>query len=207
MAGIPSPQPLVPSPHPPTPMTSILLSGVGGQGILLAAKIIGAAAERAGLEVCANEIHGMAQRGGSVRAQVKFGERVHSPLILEGTADVLASLEQIEALRSAHFLKPGGLAVVSKQSIIPVTVSCGAATYPADVEERLARTFPRLKLYDCVSKAVEMGDPRLANTLLVGMLSSALPLSLDDWHAAIHACVKPAFHEANLAAFDFGRTL
>ncbi len=186
---------------------NILLTGVGGQGILLAAKIIGAAAERAGLEVCANETHGMAQRGGSVRAQVKIGEHVASPLLLEGTADVLASLEEIEALRSAHFLRPGGLAVVSAQRIVPVTVTCGGATYPADAEERLARVFPRLKRYDCVAKATELGDPRLANTLLVGMLSTGLPLSPDLWHEAIRACVKPAFRDANLAAFDFGRGL
>ena len=186
---------------------NILLSGVGGQGILLAAKIIGAAAERAGLEVCSNEIHGMAQRGGSVRAQVKFGEHVSSPLILEGTADVLASLEKIEALRCAHFLKPGGLAVVSDQVIVPVTVSCGAAVYPADVDERLGRVFSRLKRCDCVAKAVELGDPRLANTILVGMLSTELPLGVGVWREAIEASVKPAFREANLAAFDFGRRL
>lgn len=186
---------------------NILLCGVGGQGILLAAKIIGAAAERAGLEVCSNEIHGMAQRGGSVRAQVKFGERVHSPLILEGTADVLASMERIEALRWAHFLKPGGLAVVSSLSIVPVTVTCGKAEYPADVDGRLERVFPRLKRCDCVAKAVELGDPRLANTILVGMLSTGLPLETEHWHAAIEGSVKPAFREANLAAFEFGRGL
>ncbi|MGI6496178.1 MAG: indolepyruvate oxidoreductase subunit beta [Kiritimatiellia bacterium] len=186
---------------------SILLCGVGGQGILLAAKIIGTAAGRAGLEVCTHEIHGMAQRGGSVRAQIKFGGKVHSPLILEGTASVLASLERIEALRCAHFLRPGGLAVVSKQSIVPVTVSSGLATYPADVDDRLVRTFPKLKLFDCASKAVEMGDARLANTILVGMLSTGLPLDEALWNEAISACVKPAFRDANLAAFAFGRSL
>ena len=185
----------------------ILLCGVGGQGILLAAKIIAAAAERSGLDVCANETHGMAQRGGSVKAQVRIGEKVHGPLILEGTADVLASLEQIEALRHAHFLRPGGLAVVSKQAIVPVTVSCGQATYPADVGERLARVFPRLKIADCPAKAAELGDIRLANTILVGMLSTELPLDAEVWHGAVASVVKPAFRDANLAAFDLGRGL
>ena len=186
---------------------SILLCGVGGQGILLAAKIVGAAAEISGLDVAANEIHGMAQRGGSVRAQVKFGEGVRSPLILEGTADVIAALEPIEALRWAHFLKPGGLAVANTRPIVPVTVSSGKATYPADVAERLARVFPRLVACDCEAEAVRMGNAKLANTILVGMLSRDLPLAEDVWRAAIGRCVKPALVEANLKAFAFGRAV
>ncbi len=186
---------------------SILLCGVGGQGILLAAKIIGAAAEISGLEVAANEIHGMAQRGGSVRAQVKFGENVRSPLILEGTADVIAALEHVEALRCAHWLRPGGLAVVSRKSIVPTTVTSGRMRYPDDVEERLRRVFPRLVYFDCESKALELGDVRLANTILVGMLSRGLPLETAAWHDAIARCVKPRFVEANAAAFDFGRSV
>ena len=121
---------------------NIILSGVGGQGILLAAKIIATAAERAGFQVATNEIHGMAQRGGSVTAQIRYGENVFSPLIQEGFADVLASLEAIEALRCAHWLRPGGLAVVSTLRIIPVTVSSGTAKYPSDVAERLKTVFP-----------------------------------------------------------------
>ena len=184
---------------------SILLCGVGGQGILLAAKLIGAAAEASGFDVRANEIHGMAQRGGSVRAQVKFGDDVRSPLILEGTADVIAAMEQIEALRWAHFLRPGGLAVVSLHAIVPVTVSSGRARYPDDVPERLSRVFPRLVADDCEARAAALGSPRLANTLLVGMLSRELPIAGDAWQGAIRRCVKPAFVEANLAAFEAGR--
>lgn len=186
---------------------SILLCGVGGQGILLAAKVIGAAAELSGLSVVANETHGMAQRGGSVRAQVKIGDSVGSPLILEGAADVLAALEHVEALRNAHFLKPGGLAVVSRHSIVPVTATSGKAKYPDDVEARLRRVFPRLAYFDCEARAVEMGNPKLENTILVGMLSNGLPLEEDAWHEAIRRCVRPQFAEANLAAFDFGRSV
>lgn len=116
---------------------NIILVGVGGQGILLAARIIASAAGHAGYDVTTNEIHGMAQRGGSVTAQIRYGEVVHSPLILEGTADVLGALEQVEALRYAAWLKPGALAAVSAESIIPVTVSSGRASYPGDVETRL----------------------------------------------------------------------
>lgn len=186
---------------------NILLSGVGGQGILLAAKIISKAAELAGYEVTAKETHGMAQRGGSVMAQIKFGEKVHSPLILEGTADVLASLEHIEAIRCAHYLKPGGLAVVAKQSVIPVTVSCGNAKYPQDVEERLNKLFSNLKYCDCVKEALELGDVRLANTILIGMLSNALPLPMECWEKAIEGSVKPATVKANLDAFARGRVI
>ena len=186
---------------------SILLCGVGGQGILLAAKVVGAAAEIAGLPVVANEIHGMAQRGGSVRAFVKFGESVRSPLVLEGTADVLAALEPIEALRWAHFLRPGGLAVANTHPIVPVTVSSGKAKYPADVAERLARAFLRLVACDCEDEALKMGNAKLANTILVGMLSRELPLPDAVWSDALRRCVKPAFLDANLRAFAFGRAL
>ena len=124
-------------------ITNILLTGVGGQGILLAARIIASAARSAGFDVTTNEIHGMAQRGGSVTAQIRFGEEVLSPLILEGTADALGALEPIEALRYSHYLKPEGAAVVASRPIIPVTVSSGQAVYPADVEERLRNSTIR----------------------------------------------------------------
>ena len=190
-----------------TSIHSLLLCGVGGQGILLAAKVVGAAAEAAGLDVAANEIHGMAQRGGSVRAFVRFGEGVRSPLVLEGEADVLAALEPVEALRWAHFLRPGGLAVVNTRPVVPVTVSSGKAKYPADLVARLARVFPRLVACDCEAEAIRMGNARLSNTILVGMLSRDLPLPEEAWRTALARCVKPAFLEANLAAFAFGRSL
>lgn len=183
---------------------SILLCGVGGQGILLAAKIVGAAAVTAGLDVAANEIHGMAQRGGSVRAFVRFGEGVRSPLVLEGEADAVAALEPVEALRWAHFLRPGGFAVVNTRPVVPVTVSSGKAKYPADLDARLARVFPRLVACDCEAEAIRLGNAKLSNTILVGMLSRALPLPASAWRTALQRCVKPAYLEANLDAFAFG---
>lgn len=186
-------------------ITSILLAGVGGQGILLAEKVIATAAELAGNEVCANEIHGMAQRGGSVVARIRYGENVYSPLILEGTADAILSLEAGEALRYAHFLKPDGFAAVSTQRVIPVTVSTGAATYPEDVETRLVKVFPRLKLIDCLEKAQAMGDIRLANILMVGVLSNELNIAQDIWFTAIERSVKANFVDINKKAFDAGR--
>lgn len=189
-------------------MGNVYLSGVGGQGILLAAKVIADAAAGAGFDVAANEIHGMAQRGGSVTAQIRYAPVVHSPLILEGTADVLGALEHIEALRCAHFLRPGGFAAVSKYSLVPVSVSSGGAVYPNDVEARLRRLFPKLCYCDCTSRAIEMGDARLANTMLVGILSSALgDIPVAAWHQAIRGRVREPLQDRNIEAFDVGRNM
>ena len=187
---------------------NVFLCGVGGQGILLAAKIVAAAAEAAGYEVCANEIHGMAQRGGSVTAQIRYGAGVRHPLILEGTADVLGALEHTEALRHAHMLRPGGFAAIAKESVVPVTVSMGAASYPSDMDERIARAFPSHVYFDCAAKARELGDQRLANTLLVGILSTALAdIPAEAWDAALRRRVPAKLLAPNLAAFAFGRSL
>ncbi len=188
-------------------MTSIVLVGVGGQGILLAAQVAARAALAAGHDVKTNEVHGMAQRGGSVVAQIRFGSRVFSPLVPEGTAQVLASLERIEALRFAGFLDPKGLAVVSSQAIVPVTVSSGQAKYPADAEDRLRAAFPRLVYIDAVGTAEKLCDIRVTNVILLGALSTALSLSQECWLSALGQCVKPAFLEINSRAFTAGRQL
>lgn len=187
--------------------TSIVMVGVGGQGILLAAQIIARAALAAGHDVKTNEVHGMAQRGGSVVAQIRFGQKVYSPLVPEGSAAVLGSLERIEALRMKGYLAPGGLAVVSRQAIIPVTVSSGQATYPADAEERLHAAFPRLAYIDAISVAERLCEPRVANVILLGAMSTALPLSMECWAESIGQCVKPAFRDINMRAFEEGRLL
>jgi indolepyruvate ferredoxin oxidoreductase, beta subunit len=187
--------------------TSIVMVGVGGQGILLATQITARAALLSGHDVKTNEVHGMAQRGGSVVAQLRFGIKVFSPLVPEGTASVLASLERIEGLRFARYLAPGGLAVVSSQAIIPVTVSTGQSTYPADGEARLRAAFPRLAYIDALAAAERLGDARAANVILVGAVSTALDLPAESWAEAIAQCVKPAFRELNQRAFDEGRKL
>ncbi len=127
-----------------TETKSIVMVGVGGQGILLASEILAQAAMLEGYEVKTNEVHGMAQRGGSVVAQIRYGPEVYSPLVARGSAQILGALEKIEALRYADYLAPDGLAVVNAQAIVPVTVSSGAARYPADVESLLKAAFPRL---------------------------------------------------------------
>jgi indolepyruvate ferredoxin oxidoreductase beta subunit len=187
--------------------TSIVMVGVGGQGILLATQIIAHAALAAGHDVKTNEVHGMAQRGGSVVAQIRFGEKVYSPLVPEGSAEVLGSLERIEALRFKGYLAEGGLAVVSRQAIIPVTVSSGNAVYPADAEERLRAEFPRLAYIDVIGMAEKLCDQRVANVILLGAMSTALPISDECWAESIAQCVKPAYWDINTRAFEEGRRL
>jgi len=187
--------------------TSVVMVGVGGQGILLATQIAARAALANGHDVKTNEVHGMAQRGGSVVAQIRFGDRVFSPLVPEGSAQVLASLERIEALRFASYLAPDGLAVVSSQAIIPVTVSSGQAEYPVDAEDRLRAAFKRLVYVDAIGEAEKLCDARVANVVLLGAMSSALDLPRECWIEAISQCVKPAYREINLRAFDEGAAL
>jgi len=192
---------------PDTAVTGIVLVGVGGQGILLATQIAARAALIAGHDVKTNEVHGMAQRGGSVVAQIRFGVRVYSPLVPEGSASVLLSLERIEALRFAAYLAPEGLAVVSSQAIVPVTVSSGQSSYPADAEEQLRKRFPRLVYVDAVAVGEKLCDTRVANVVLLGAMSTALPLPAESWTAAIAQCVKPRFVDINRAAFEEGKKL
>ena len=188
-------------------VTSIVLVGVGGQGILLATQIAARAALIAGHDVKTNEVHGMAQRGGSVIAQIRYGPRVYSPLVPEGSAAVLLSLERIEALRFASYLASDGLAVVSTQAIVPVTVSSGQAFYPADAEERLRARFPRLVYVDAVSVGEKLCDTRVANVVLLGAMSTVLSLAQECWAEAIAQCIKPRFVEVNRKAFEEGRGL
>ncbi|HWQ20063.1 MAG TPA: indolepyruvate oxidoreductase subunit beta [Methanotrichaceae archaeon] len=184
---------------------SVVLAGVGGQGILLASEIVARAAMQAGFDVKTNEVHGMAQRGGSVVAQIRFGSKVYSPLVAMGTARVLGALEQTEALRYSGYLAPDGLAVVNAQTIVPVTVSMGSARYPENIEAMLKKAFPRMIYLDAASIAVELGDIRTANIVLLGALSRGLDLPEAAWKEAIASSVKEKFRDLNLKAFDIGR--
>ena len=186
--------------------TGVLVTGVGGQGSLLASEITANAAIVCGYKVKTNEIHGMAQRGGSVVAMVKFGNEVHSPLIDEGEADVILSMEAIEALRYRQFLKADGVAIVSRQRVIPVTVSSGKAIYP-EPEPLLNEAYSNLFYIDAIDEASKLGEPRAANVMLVGLMSTFLTLPDDAWRQAISKCVKPKAVDVNLKAFEFGKSL
>lgn len=185
----------------------VVFVGVGGQGILLASTITARAAMLAGFEVKTNEVHGMAQRGGSVIAHVRYGAEVFSPTVPEGTADALGALEEIEALRYAYYAAPTGLAVVSATAVVPVTVSSGSATYPEDVAERLRRAFPRLVYFDAGERAAALGNIRAANIVLLGTLSLGLDLPQEAWAEAITRSVKDKQRDLNLRAFEIGRTI
>jgi indolepyruvate ferredoxin oxidoreductase, beta subunit len=184
---------------------SVFLTGVGGQGILLASEIISNAAMLSGFDVKTNEVHGMAQRGGTVTALVRYGPKVYSPLICEGDARVLCAFEMAEAIRAAQYLAPGGLAVVNQYRIIPVTVSSGSAIYPEDIKETLRKRFPRLCYFDATQKAIEAGTEKAANVVLLGATSVGLDLPEETWLEAIRKTVKPKFLDVNLKAFTAGR--
>jgi len=185
---------------------STVLAGVGGQGVLLASEVLAQAAVHAGYDVKTNEIHGMAQRGGSVIAQVRYGHEVYSPLVAKRTALVLGSLEQVEALRFADYLAPDGLAVVNAQAIVPVTVSMGAAKYPEKIETKLRKAFPRLVYIRAADIATNLGDIRTANIIILGAISRGLDLPLESWREALATCVKEEFRDINLKAFEMGRS-
>lgn len=188
-------------------VTSVVFVGVGGQGILLASTIVARAAMLSGHQVKTNEVHGMAQRGGSVIAHVRYGAEVFSPTVPKGTADAFGALEQIEALRYAHYIASDGLAVVNAQSVVPVTVSSGAATYPKDVADRLGRAFKRLVYFDAGERAMELGNIRAANIVLLGALSRGLDLPQEAWVKAIESSVKEKQRDLNLRAFEIGRNI
>ena len=190
-----------------TETKSIVLVGVGGQGILLASEILARAAMLEGHEVKTNEVHGMAQRGGSVVAQVRYGPVVHSPLVARGMAQVLGALEQIEALRFAEYLRPDGLAVVNAQAIVPVSVSSGSARYPVDVESRLKAAFPRLAYIQASEEAASLGSMQATNIVVLGAMSKGLDLPEKAWQEAIAASVKEKSLDLNLKAFEKGRSM
>jgi indolepyruvate ferredoxin oxidoreductase beta subunit len=187
-------------------ITSIVLAGVGGQGILLASEISAQAAMLAGYDVKTNEVHGMAQRGGSVLAQIRYGKKVYSPLVAKGTAKVLMTLEQIEALRFADYLADDGVCVANSQAIIPVTVSSGAAKYPDNAEAMLRDVFKKLVFIDAAKIAIECGNIRAANTVLLGAMSNHLDLPAECWLKAIETAVKGKYADLNKKAFEAGKS-
>jgi len=184
---------------------SIMLVGVGGQGIILASEVVCQALLNAGLQVKKSEVHGMAQRGGSVRTDVRFGTEVHAPLIAAGEADLLVAFEQMEALRYAHFLRPGGEALVSTERIIPTSTLTGPHPYPADVAERLAERGARVHMIDAPALARQAGNPRTAGIVMIGALAARLEVPTPAWRRAITALVPERYRDVNLAAFRLGR--
>lgn len=186
---------------------NIALVGVGGQGTLLASEVLARAAMLAGMDVKKSEIHGMAQRGGSVVSAIRIGDKVYSPIIPEGEVDILISFELVESLRYADTLAADGLALINNQVITPVTVSSGQQPWVEDLSERIERAFPKRKVVDAMDKARELGNIRATNMVIAGALSKVLDISETAWRQAIEELVPPRHRDLNLHAFAEGQKL
>lgn len=185
---------------------SILLAGVGGQGTILVSRILTRALIDAGYEVKMSEIHGMAQRGGSVSTTVRYGKKVYSPLIGKGGADILVAFEKMEALRWTPWLKPSGIVVVNDHMIRPLPVASGAVDYPEGAIEALAASFKTIA-FDAGQKALELGSARVMNVILLGAMVEAFQMEDFDWERALELSVPPAYLDINKKAFEAGRLL
>lgn len=185
---------------------TILLAGVGGQGTILVSRILTHALITAGFDVKMSEIHGMAQRGGSVSTTVRYGDKVDSPLVGKGAADVLVSFELMEAVRWSDWLKPDGVIVINDYKIRPLPVASGVAEYPDNYLSALNEQF-RVVAFDAGGKAEELGNARVMNVIMLGAMVEAFAMDAFDWDGALKKHVPPKFLEINRKAFETGRML
>ena len=186
---------------------SILFAGVGGQGIILASRIVARCAFSAGYSVKESELHGMSQRGGSVISHVRFGDEVYSPLIPRGKAGLLVALEELEGIRYAYFLRPGGTVILNEKKVVPVTVNPETNPYPEDTKTRLAGMGLQVDAVNAIDVSKELGNPKVENTIVLGLLSRHLPLPISAWERTINESVPPGTLEINLKAFEKGREI
>jgi len=191
----------------PERIDNVVIASVGGQGGILATRILASLFLNQGWEVKTSEVHGMAQRGGSVETHVRRGQRVHSPLVPRGEADLLLALEQLEGLRYLPWLRPGGLCVCSTERIAPVSVTLGNQAYPGEIRETLGQTVGTLVWVDALGIAREAGNVRAANVALLGALSPFIDASEQEWQEAIWADLPERVRAVNLAAFRMAREL
>ncbi|MBQ4516725.1 MAG: indolepyruvate oxidoreductase subunit beta [Clostridia bacterium] len=183
---------------------NIMIVGVGGQGTLLASRIIGAAAINLGGDVKLSEVHGMSQRGGSVVTYVRYGEKIASPIIGEGEADVILAFEQLEAYRYISYLKKGGKYIVNTQKTNPMPVITGAAKYPEDILGKMEKMGISVTSCDALALAKEAGNIKSVNVVLIGVMAKHTNISKEEWEEAIKQTVPEKFLEVNLKAFRLG---
>ena len=183
---------------------NIMIVGVGGQGSLLASKLLGRLLVDEGFDVKVSEVHGMSQRGGSVVTNVKFGDKVYSPIIEEGEADFIVSFEKIEAARYIKDLKKGGTVIVNTQQIDPMPVIIGNAEYPVNVLDEMKAKGVHVDDIDALALASQAGSAKACNIVLMGRLAKYFDIPREKWETAIEKCVKPAFIEINKKAFELG---
>jgi indolepyruvate ferredoxin oxidoreductase beta subunit len=184
---------------------SILLAGVGGQGILRASDILCLAFMASGLDVKKSEVHGMAQRGGCVTSHVRYGQKVYSPIAKKGDVDILVSFEKLEALRYLDYLKPQATIIINEEEIYPPSVNLGEAKYPENIYERISRHFKTVKMINGLDLARKAGNIRAVNTVLLGVLSTFLDLKSDLWEKVLQEAFPSKSLKANLKAFNLGK--
>ena len=185
---------------------NIMIVGVGGQGTLLTSRILGEITVEAGYDVKLSEVHGMAQRGGSVVTYVRYGEKVAEPIVEEGQADVLIAFERLEALRYAHFLKKDGVIIVNDQRIDPMPVVTGVAKYPDGIIEKLSKKY-RVVSVDAMDEAIKMGNSRVFNVIILGIAAKNMDFPKEQWIEVIKKTVPPKTIDINVAAFEKGYEL
>jgi indolepyruvate ferredoxin oxidoreductase, beta subunit len=186
---------------------NILIVGVGGQGVLLASELLSEVAVQSGLDVKKSEVHGMSQRGGVVSSHVRFGPKVYSPIIPYGQADIILSFEQAEGLRAIDWLSPTGTVIVSKTRLVPPAANFGGIGYPDDPIAELKKLTKNVIAVDADRMALDLGNIRLVNTILLAVASSFLDFKRETWEEAIKTLVKPKFVDLNLKAFAQGCAL
>lgn len=186
---------------------SIMIVGVGGQGSLLASRIIGNVLLSQGYDVKVSEVHGMSQRGGSVVTYVKYGEKVYSPIVEKGEADIVISFEMLETARALPYLKKGGKMITSVQQIDPMPVITGTAEYPDNLVEKLKSAGTDVTAVDALSLAEQAGTAKASNVVLMGVLASKMDFPEEVWQNALEQCVPPKFLELNKKAFALGRNV
>ena len=184
---------------------NIMIVGVGGQGSLLASKLLGRLLVNEGYDVKVSEVHGMSQRGGSVVTYVRYGDKVYSPIVDKGEADFIISFEKLEAARYAPYLKPDGKIIVNSQEIDPMPVIIGAMEYPTEVLENLKAKGVDIDDVDALTLALEAGSSKATNIVLMGRLSKYMSIAPEKWEEAIRQSVAEKFVEMNLKAFALGR--
>ena len=183
---------------------NVMIVGVGGQGSLLASKLLGRLLLRKGYDIKVSEVHGMSQRGGSVVTYVRFGDKVYSPIVDKGEADFIVSFELLEAARYTAELKKGGKIITSTQQINPMPVITGAAQYPGQLVEKIQAAGMDIDAFDALSLAVQAGSAKAVNIVLMGRLSKYFDFTQEEWLTAIEASVPPKFLEMNKKAFSLG---
>jgi len=185
-------------------ITNILIVGVGGQGTLLASRVLGHLAGEKGLECKLSEVHGMSQRGGSVVTYVRIGKEVHSPLIAEGEADYILAFEQLEGYRYRHYLKDDGTIILNTQKIMPMPVIIGQQAYPNGIPERMEQEGIKLITIDALSLAEQAGNTRTVNTVILGRFMKEFGLFLEETKAIIKSVVPAKVVDVNLKAAELG---